>query len=413
MKLCFATIVSPNYLAYACVLRDSVLRHAPQADFHVLVVNRPDAQVRAAVAQAGLQVTYATELGLPDFEQIAYKYDLVELNTALKPTFLKSLFAHGFDEVVYLDPDICLYDAPTPVTQALEQAEIVLIPHALAPAMDGLRPSDIDFLRTGTFNLGFVGLRRGEQALALLDWWEKRCLSHGFNDPGFGTFVDQKWMDLAPCYFGSVHVLKHTGCNVAYWNLHERRVESEGAQYRVNGAPLVFFHYSGVQASSPGVLSRHQTRHQLVPGEPLAALVADYCARLLAAGHERWSALPYSFGRLDDGTVVTPAMRRAAGIASMDIARPFDPASPLQRALRAAGFARGGGQGLDKANTLNFDPSDRRVVLVNRLVRLAARVIGLERLLALLRYASFLTWQSNCAAVLLDRPLELDHRDRR
>ncbi len=413
VKRCFATIVSPNYLAYACVLRDSVLRHAPEADFQVLMVNRPDAAVGAAVAEAGLKVTHATELDLPGFEQIAYKYDLVELNTALKPSFMKALFARGFDEVVYLDPDTCLYDAPLPVTQALEDAQIVLIPHALAPAMDGLRPSDIDFLRTGTFNLGFVALRRGEQALALLDWWERRCLSHGFNDPGFGTFVDQKWMDLAPCYFDSVRLLKHPGCNVAYWNLHERQVETDGANYRVNGQQLVFFHYSGVQALAPQVLSRHQTRHQLVAGQPVTRLVADYCDRLLEAGHQRWSGLPYSFGRLDDGTLITSAMRRAAGLASMDAGRPFDPASPLQRALRNAGLAGGNAQGLDKATTLNFDPSDRRVVWVNRVVRLLGRIIGVERLSALLRYAGFLTWQSNLASVLLDRPLEIDHRDRR
>ncbi|HWI78144.1 MAG TPA: hypothetical protein VNS31_03035, partial [Ramlibacter sp.] len=92
MKICFATIVSPNYLAYARVLGDSLARHAPQADFRVLVVNRQTAQVRVAVEESALQVTYAEELNLPDFEQLAYKYDLVELNTALKPTFLKSLF---------------------------------------------------------------------------------------------------------------------------------------------------------------------------------------------------------------------------------------------------------------------------------------------------------------------------------
>src|SRR4029079_9492182 len=107
----------------------------------------------------------------------------------------------GLDQVVYLDPDICLYDSPTPVIEAMQRAEIVLIPHALSPLLDGARPPDIDFLRTGTFNLGFAAFRRGEQSLALLDWWESRCLSHGFNDPGFGTFVDQKWLDLAPCYF--------------------------------------------------------------------------------------------------------------------------------------------------------------------------------------------------------------------
>ena len=51
-------------------------------------------------------VAYAQDLGLPDFERLAYKYDVMELSTALKPTFLKRMMAEGFERVVYLDPDI-------------------------------------------------------------------------------------------------------------------------------------------------------------------------------------------------------------------------------------------------------------------------------------------------------------------
>lgn len=414
MKLCFATIVSPNYLAYARVLGDSLALHAPDADFRVLIVARPDSEVLAAVQAANLKATYAGDLGLPDFEQLAYKFDIVEFNTALKPTFLRSLFGLGFDNVVYLDPDISLYSAPAPVLDALSAGEIVLIPHALSPVMDGMRPSDIDFMRAGSFNLGFIGLRRGPQAFALLDWWERRCLSHGFNDPGFGTFVDQKWLDLAPCYFDTVQVLKHAGCNVAYWNLHERRVDIAEGEYRVNARPLVFFHFSGVDASEPMTLSRHQNRHSLVAGTALSNLVGDYCARLRAAGHSRWSGLPYSFGSLDDGTPLTPVMRRAACVEKMGAAQPFNPDAPLQQALRNAGVTPRAGSGAGKAiTTLNFDPNDRRVALANRLIRLFARVIGVNRLLLLFRYFTFLGWQSNFAAVMLDKPVNLEHRDSR
>jgi hypothetical protein len=413
VKPCFATIVSPNYLAYARVLRDSLQVQAPQAQLHVLVVGRADAATRAAVEQSGLDAVFAEELGLPGFEQLAFQFDIVELNTALKPSFLKSLFARGFDQVVYLDPDICLYQAPAPVMEALGHAEIVLIPHSLAPVLDGLRPSDIDFLRTGAYNLGFIALRRGTQALALLDWWEQRCLSHGFNDPGFGTFVDQKWLDLAPSYFDSVQILKHPGCNVAYWNLHERHLSGNASGPTVNGAPLVFFHFSGVDATAPGLLSRHQNRHVPAPGSLLAELVRAYCAKLLAAGHEKFSKLPYGFGTLQDGTSVTPLMRRASCVKAMDARSPFDPASPLQRALHQAGLHPRKQARQSAVTTLNFDPSEPRVVRVNFLIRLLARIIGTTRLEGAIRYATFLGWGPNLGAVLLDRPFELRHVDQR
>jgi hypothetical protein len=412
VNLTFATIISPNYLAYARVLADSVARHEPGARLRVLLVDQPRPEVQQAVAESGLDVVYATELGLPDLPQLAYKYDLVELNTALKPTFLKMLFAQGAETAIYLDPDIRLYAPLEPVRQALEQAQIVLTPHALAPVMDGSRPSDIDFLRTGTFNLGFVALRRGVQSLALLDWWERRCLSFGFNDPSFGIFVDQKWLDLAPCYFDAVHVLKHRGCNAAYWNLHERPVTGAAGAYRAGGDPLVFFHFSGVDARKPTVLSRHQDRHVPQPGSALAELVAGYCEALQGVGHARWSALRYSFGFLQDGTPITPLMRRAAVAATQGGGDPFDPASAFQQALRRAGVATPQ-PAVPAATTLNFDPSERRVRWVNAAVRVMARVFGASRVAALVRYATFLGWGGNLPALLLQQPFELRHVETR
>lgn len=414
VKLCFATIVSPNYLSYARVLADSVALQAPDAEFRVLIVGRPDPHVATAVEKTGLTVIYAHDLGLADFDHLSYKYDIVELNTALKPSFLKSIFALGFDKVVYLDPDIRLYAPPAPVLEALDgAAEILLIPHALAPVMDGFRPSDIDFMRTGSFNLGFIGLRKGVQAFAMLDWWEKRCLSHGFNDPSFGTFVDQKWLDLAPSYFEAVQVLKHPGCNVAYWNLHERCVAKAEGRYLVNGLPLIFFHFSGVNASAPEILSRHQNRHVLLSGTALAELVRDYCTQLLVANHQEWSKLPYAFGALDNGARITPTMRRAACVAGMNATLPFDPNSHLQQALHSAGLVPSAGQEIPAVTTMNFSGTDRRVAWTNALIRLLARIIGVGRVSLLIRYATFLGWGNNYAAVLLDRPFELRHIDER
>lgn len=412
---CFATIVSANYLAYARVLADSLARFAPDAAFRVLIVDRKTDAVQSAVVGAELSATYAAELPIDGFERVAYKYDIVELNTALKATFLKSLLAEGFERVVYVDPDIRFFAPPVPILDALVDHDIVVTPHSLAPVMDGLRPSDIDFLRNGTFNLGFIGVRASDTARRMLDWWESRSLSLGFNDPGFGTFVDQKWVDLLPSYFASLSILRHKGCNVAYWNLHERAVANVAGQYEVDGDPLVFFHFSGVKADAPTVLSKHQTRHSIAAGSALSELVHDYCAALLAAGHRQLSALPYTFGSLSDGTPVTGTMRRALCCEGVDETNPFDAGSAFQRGLRSTGVtptqshtARAAG-----VSTLNFDPNDRRVRVVNAAVRLMARVMGVERVRQLLAYAAFLSRQSNYASVLLSRSFQLDHTERR
>jgi hypothetical protein len=143
-------------------------------------------------------------------------------------------------------------------------------------------------------------------------------------------------------------------------------------------------------------------------------LVRDYCARLVAAGHGRWSSLPYSFGSLDDGTPVTALMRRASCVDPVGLERPFYHNAPLQRSLRAAGVTSRARTRVGKATTtLNFDPTDRRVIIVNRLIRWCARLLGPDRLELLLRYVVFLGWQANFAAVLLDKPVNVEHRDGR
>ena len=136
MTVCVTTIVAANYLAYAKVLAASLGRYGT-APLRVLIVDRPTPEVRAAVRDSGLDCVYAQDLGLADFERIAYKYDILELSTALKPSFLKRMLAEGFERVVYLDPDIELHAPLQPVLAALDSAEIVLTPHALQPVMDG------------------------------------------------------------------------------------------------------------------------------------------------------------------------------------------------------------------------------------------------------------------------------------
>jgi hypothetical protein len=411
MNTCFVTIVSANYLAYARVLGESVLRHVPQAGFRVLVVDRSTSQIEDAVRESGLNVTYAEALPINGFEQLAYKFDLVELNTALKPSFLKSVLEAGFDAAIYLDPDIELYAEPGPILAALRAAEVVLTPHALAPVLDGFRPSDIDFLRNGAYNLGFIAVRAGPVSTTFLDWWERRCLQFGFIDTAFGTFVDQKWADLAVAYFAGVLILRHPGCNVAYWNLHEREVSFSSNGYRVGAEPLIFFHFSGVKAGQPTALSRHQTRHVIRPGTALAKLVSDYCARLRAHGHDKYRELAYSYATLDDGTLITGPMRRALCIVEPPAHDPFNSASAFQRKLRNTLTARGQvGGGL--SNTLDLDQKDRRLRVLNAIIRAVARVIGADRMLVLLRYAAFLTQRSHFAAVMLDQPLDVSHRDR-
>src|SRR5437868_1301544 len=91
------TIISRNYLSHARILAESYLRHHPSDRFYVLVVDRlPD----GVEAGRGLHVVDPDELGLPYFYDMCFKYDVTELSTAVKPTFLSLLLNRYREERV-------------------------------------------------------------------------------------------------------------------------------------------------------------------------------------------------------------------------------------------------------------------------------------------------------------------------
>ncbi|WP_138855852.1 group 1 glycosyl transferase [Inhella inkyongensis] len=388
-----------------------MLLHQAEARFELLLVERRSSALVHKLQSLGLKARFAEDLGLAQFERLAFKFDILELNTALKPSFLRRLFEEGCEELIYVDPDICFYAPPLALEEAWREYEVLLTPHALAPILDGERPSDIDFLRNGVFNLGFVALRKGPTAQAMLSWWENRCLGLGFNDVGFGTFVDQKWMDLAPAYFEGVGILRDKGCNVAYWNLHEREVTRLGEEYRVARQPLVFFHFSGLNPATPNVLSKHQTRHAIEAGTVLQGLVANYAKALQTAGLGQYQGLDYSFARLDDGQAITPLMRRALCCQGVNEVHPFAAQSAFQRELRRCGLHAGPAQPAG-VRTANLHALGWKLRLADGMVRLLARLMRADRMAQLLRYAALLSREAHLASVLLRRPLRMDHLPR-
>ena len=401
------TIISPNYLAFARCLASSYLEHHPgHRFFALLVADLPDTSLFAGEM---FEPVALTEIGLADLRGEAMKYDILELNTNVKPAFLQYLFrAHGLEQVVYLDPDICVYSPLEPVFASLEGgATVVLTPHLTTPLTDHHLPSEQDHLYNGTYNLGFVAFRRCAEADRILAWWNERCLALGFSEGRTGLFVDQKWMNLVPGLFAGVATLRDAGCNMAYWNLHERSlVESATGLLVVNpngpAAPLRFFHFSGIDRDDATGLSRNTNRFTLADRPDLKELFAAYRERLRRTVDEHLQALPYGFDRLTDGTLVTRLARR---IYAKHQAR-WQGQDPFLAGGAFAGFARrlrlvADNEVPSKSTWKEFNPQDRRVIAVHRGLKLALRVLGPNRYELLMRYLAFISVLRN-QSVFLD-----------
>src|ERR1700747_56973 len=101
------TIVSLNYLPYARTLCESFLRFHPDHTFYVLLVDRIPEGID--LSRENFKLVLVEDLGIPNFFSVAFKYGLLEVNTNVKPTFLRKIFSEGVDQVLYFDPDISIY----------------------------------------------------------------------------------------------------------------------------------------------------------------------------------------------------------------------------------------------------------------------------------------------------------------
>ena len=305
------TIVSNNYRPFARVLMRSLEAIHPEWRRYVLLVDEPPD--RHDGAAENFKVVTVGELDLPNPRRFFFRYDILELNTAVKPwMFQRLLEREGFGRVVYLDPDIRVYAPLAEVERALGEpgSVMVLTPHLTAPPDDDRTPGDLEILRSGSFNLGFLALRAGEGAGRLLSWWRGKLEYDCVVDIQRGLFVDQRWMDLAPGLFGGATILRDEGCNVAYWNLKQRPVERRDGCYMVKGRPLVFFHFSGLDPLHPGGFSKHQDRFTLEGLGDARGLVEAYCEEVVGAGLAFWRKVPYAFGRFRDGSPVPDLARK-------------------------------------------------------------------------------------------------------
>jgi hypothetical protein len=348
-KTAVFTTSAANYFAFSRTLLNSVREAHNDVDLYFLLADDV-ADVGPFLDPDTYEVVTVDNIGIPDYRKMAFVYNLVEFNTAVKPFFIQHLFAKGYEKVMYIDPDILVLDRLDAALDALDEHSIVVTPHHLEPLsnIDGFKRDmtwETSALGTGIFNLGFIAVANTEEGRAFAGWWANRCRYFCFVEASTGLFVDQKWVNLAPCYFKSLHILRHKGYNMAVWNLHERRL----VDGRVNGeTPLVFYHFSSFDINDEVTISKHKPRITFAERDDMRSLFARYRQTLLQNGHKDFVRIPYGFGSFTDGTKIGPLARKMfTHIYDADM-NPFGiPGKRIFKVIRAEYNKDGPGQQVD------------------------------------------------------------------
>ncbi|MBD2753318.1 glycosyltransferase family protein [Spirosoma validum] len=262
MKTAF-TICSNNYLAQAKVLGESFLRYHNSFEFIIGLVDGYNSEVDYKSFGDTIFIP-VKELNIPNFNNLESQYNIVELNTAVKPFYFEHIFnVRKSNTVIYLDPDILVLSSFDELLDALKSFSIVLTPQSCTPIDDEHAPADIHLLATGTFNLGFIALSNYKNSQIFLNWWSKRVIKYGYDLPNQHMFFDQLLINLVPAFFDNYYILKHLGYNMAAWNMHERVItNSLNDNITINlTTQLRFFHFSGYKFNNPEILCKYSSRH--------------------------------------------------------------------------------------------------------------------------------------------------------
>ena len=316
------TICSNNYLAQAKTLMDSVKKYNPGYKRVIGLVDRHSERIDYSAFE-GIDIIPVEDLALDRWNEMLNEYDLIELNTSVKPSyfrFIREKYSSA-EKVFYFDPDTRLFAGLDKLFSLLEKKIILLTPHILSPIpLDGLLPQEQTFLGHGIYNLGFIGINiRNKESARFLKWWEERCINSCFRKVAEGLFVDQLWINHAHLLFKGIHVLREHAYNMAPWNLHERSVERKTEQgYELNdGSMLTFYHFSSYDYRHPEQVYRpFYNRFSFESRPDLLELYTKYHQELLVNNVEAFSSIPcYFYPLVKDAGKQVPGsvLRRNAG----------------------------------------------------------------------------------------------------
>jgi glycosyltransferase involved in cell wall biosynthesis len=272
--LTFCSIAADETLPQARVLARGLRRSHPGA--RVIVV----ALGPGAAGEGDLfEVLTSAEVAGGSAGELAVRAGLEGASSRLCPFLLSHAIRAGAEVAVYMAPELCVYNSLDPVFELAREREVVLARRLSALPDDDKRPNHADLLVAGRISPAFVAVTRSTNAERFLEWWSRRVEEQGG--------APARWLDLAPDLFPSLALLDDPGCNVSYWNVHERPLERRGEKLLAATRPLRFVDFTGVRPDRPYSLNDAGTRVRVIDDSVLAELCGEYCERVREAG---WTA---------------------------------------------------------------------------------------------------------------------------
>jgi len=258
----FCTYFDHHYLSRGVALYRFLKRYCPSFKLWVLCLDSSCYAVLSQMNLSEMNLISLAEFEAGDEKLVKTKENrsLIEYYFTCTPSwtlFVLNNFSE-IDIITYLDTDLFFYGDLKPIYDEMAGNSIAIIEHRFPR---NLRSMEL----YGTYNVGWLSFRRNKDSLDCLNWWRERCIEWCYDRSEEGRFGDQKYLDDWPSRFRGVIVLRHKGANLAPWNLANYEISGDRYGVRVDGEPLIFFHFHGLKHIDGWVYDPGLEKYQVKP----------------------------------------------------------------------------------------------------------------------------------------------------
>lgn len=240
----YCTYFDQNYLIHGLTLYRSLSRHSGQFILWVLCLDNETLKVLEQLRLPNVRPVALAELeeAAPDLRAVKEVRSRIEYYFTLSPMWPQYLLDRIPDNelLTYLDADLFFFSDPGPIFAELGDGSVLIVGHRFPPHLGHLE-------QFGVYNVGLLSFRNDAHGNACLRRWGAQCLEWCYDRVEPGRFADQKYLDDWPTTLKGVRVLQNKGAGLAPWNWSNYSLSNSSDGIRVDGQPLIFFHFQGLK----------------------------------------------------------------------------------------------------------------------------------------------------------------------
>jgi hypothetical protein len=231
----FCTLFDKNYLFQGIALHRSLMRHAGDFKLYALCMDASAYQLLTKMRSDTLIPISVDELMTPEVSSVRARTTHGQFCWVCQPLICRFILDRFEpDMVTYLESDSMFFSDPVVLFEELGAKSVSVVPHNYSAEFDNSADA-------GRFCVQFNAFRNNPAARRVLAHWTDSCFKYDKTAPH--SYPGQTSLDDWPARFDCVAVIGHRGAGVAPWNVRGYELRADGAAPRVDGVPVVFYHY--------------------------------------------------------------------------------------------------------------------------------------------------------------------------